>query len=1101
MEKYQRTRSIRFKLLPKNEKEILVTQNQNSSELKQNCIDLISSGYDLGKELKTLIIAKEYKNGNLKVKKDVEIKYTWLKLYTKTEYYDFQKLNGHNKKIFSLHEVNYLKDKFEKWFHEWKTNLDLLNDYVTKTTEEKHNLNRKAEIGKIIQSLSKRDSFLFIKEFVAYAKFKNASDEKIKDLIVKIGILLTICEIDFLPTQSNGYPVARGSLNYYTIFKNPKNFDEEIKNMQEKEIPENVEMLIQKLKNDSLDWNRISNIENIIAKLQNNYSALLQLSTNMKLFKARAKSKFLEAIQKNQNLSFADLQNYSLFSQFKIDNETDKNKTPERVFNDFMELNKKLQATADKINKLKQNNKEMSEEFKVAIENRETIAKARGRYFTSLDNKTYFVKYVEFCKKYGIVARSFGHLNAYLKGIEKEKIESQRLQYWSIIIEQNSRQYIALIPKNGNHAKKAYEHYSKLNKEGNCKLFYFESLTHRALEKLCFAGIKERVNKFYYGIKEDLGKQKYPQYYNERGHFLDGEYFFNNNGQKDEKKVIQFYKDVLNTKYAKAVLKGVQWGSLNNEVLNKSFNSFDDFKQALEKYSYAKIVKSDDNLLKELQEDYEAEIFEITSLDLNKKEKKNLKEHTNLWLDSWNETNEINNHPVRINPQITIFWRNSKPSREEKYGRNSELFDETKKNRYLYPQYTLAITITENAAMQNMNFAFKNANSKKEQIDKFNSQLFKLFNPEYSYGIDTGQKELATLSLTKKCDDNILPQLFEVYTLKNLAYSKKGYIYNDKKELVEREKPYRAIENLSYFLNKDLYDRKFRDDKFQETFNTLFEKRTVSSIDLTTAKVINGKIVTNGDIITFFNLKILNAKRKIYQELIKNPQAILKEQNYKLYYENLEKKVYISQQRFNYICSYEHIKKALFDYHNNTRKNPVQLEENINKIRKSLVGNMVGVISYLRKRYQGIITMENLNQANVESHRKLFEGDLTRPLEFAFYNKFIKENLVPPMLSEIIQLREQNKNVNKIGIVNFVNEKDTSETCPHCGKKAYEKSNDIKYIEDKENKIFYCAKCGFHNKDNPMEFESLDNNDKVAAFNIAKRGFQNFINENLEKQK
>jgi Zn ribbon nucleic-acid-binding protein len=1097
VEKYQRTRSIRFKLLPCGEKQIENEINAikacDNSELKNNCIGLVAKGRELGEELKTLIVANEDKNGNLKLKKDVEIKYTWLRLYTKTEFYDFRNSNTENKKIFSLKEIDFLKDKIKNWLQTWDGNLNLLNDYIIKTTEEQHNLNRKSEIGKIVQSLSKRDSFLFIKDFISFAKFKNASDEKIKDLIKEVDVLLRLCEKGFLPTQSAGYPIARASFNYYTIFKNPKNFDEDIKNIQTQGIPENIDELVKSLEDDSVNLNKFYNIQKIIKTSK--YNALSQLSTSMKLFKARAKSKFLESIQKNPNLSFEELQNYPLFSNFRIDNKSDKGKSQKNIFNDFMELNKRLQLAADKINGLKKTDKE----FRAAIEEKDDIAKARGKYFTALNsNKTYFIGYVKFCDIYKIAAQRFGHLNARIKGIEKEKIESQRLLYWSAVIEQDSKQYIALIPKSGDNAKKAYEYYSRLNKKGSCKLFYFESLTHRALEKLCFTAIQEGVNKFYYGIQKELSRQKYPQYYNKKGYFIDGEYCFNNNGQKNESEVVQFYKDILNTNYVRIVLKGVRWDNLKDTVLDKSFTSFDDFKQALEKYSYVKVVKSDDNLLKELSEIYNAEIFEITSLDLNKKCKKNIKEHTDLWLKFWDETNETDNYSIRINPQITVFWRNSKFSREEKYGVDSKLFDDTKENRYLYPQYTLTTTITENAAAQNMNFAFKSAQSKKEQIANFNTQLFTAFNPEYYYGIDTGEKELATLSLTKKDNSNVSPQLFEVYTLKDLNYAKEGYIYNDKKEPVQREKLYRAIENLSYFLNKDMYDKKFQDGKFQETFNSIFEKKNVSAIDLTTAKVINGKIITNGDIITFLNLKILNARRKIYQELTENPKSVLEERDFKLYYEN--KKVYISRKDFDCIKPYEQIKKELFDYHSNTKKNLIQLEENINKTRKSLVGNMIGVISYLYKTHNGVIVMENLKQNTVESHRKSFEGDLARPLEFALYNKYIKENLVPPMLGEIIQLREQNNNLNEVGIINFIDEKWTSTTCPKCNEKSYKSASDEKYLEDKKEKIFNCIKCGFHNKNNPMGFESLDDNDKVASFNIAKRGFENFQNKKTSKK-
>ena len=56
------------------------------------------------------------------------------------------------------------------------------------------------------------------------------------------------------------------------------------------------------------------------------------------------------------------------------------------------------------------------------------------------------------------------------------------------------------------------------------------------------------------------------------------------------------------------------------------------------------------------------------------------------------------------------------------------------------------------------------------------------------------------------------------------------------------------IANLSYFMDREDW----------------FEEKSCTCIDLTTAKVIKGKIVLNGDIRTYLKLKKENAKRKIY---------------------------------------------------------------------------------------------------------------------------------------------------------------------------------------------------------------------------------------------
>jgi hypothetical protein len=1089
MEKFQRTRAIRFKLEPTEhiglvDKEVEALQKQ--SDKKQNCIDLVTNGLALRDQLHKLISRHSVE---LKLKKDVEVKYTWLRLYTKTEYYDYRKSLNENKKIFSIKEVPYLEHKLSEWFENWKSNLDLLNGHVTKTTDEQHNLNRKPEIGLIIKALSQRNAFAFIKEFIDSINLKNDSKDKLEAMGKEVDRLLKLCEKDFLPTQSMGYPIVQASLNYYTIFKNTKGLEEKKSKLIKDNITEETQCLIESLNNDSLRLNQIRYIDDRIDENRDSYIALSELATSMKLYKARAKSKFLENIQKNQDMPFDEAKKHLLFGSFKIQNRADKGKSQSDVFADFMCLNKKLhpihkskQSTTD------ENNEDLKE-----------IANLRGKYFTTLkDNKTYFNEYVNYCEKFRKVAQKAGLLRARIKGIDKEKLESQRLQYWAVVMEQEGTQYIAFIPKNGDKAKKAYEYYlqqpicnsSKIQN----KLFYFESLTHRALEKLCFGGIKEKTNTFCPEIQKELTRQKYPMYHRENKNgffdFIDGEYWFNDKeGIKNESLLIKFYKDVLNTKYARTALKGVPWDQLKREVLDKDFGGdFESFRQALEKFSYIKQVVSKENLLSELSSKYNAQIFKITTLDLRKKEQKNLKEHTNVWKNFWDVENEQNVYPIRINPQLSIFWRDSKLSREEKYGKESELYDVNKKNRYLHPQYTLATTITENATTQKINVAFQDAQSKKEQIDQFNEKLSKTFNAQYSFGIDTGIVELATLVLAKK-DKNgeIKPQLFTVYELKDLNFSKKGYVYNDKGERVIRKEPYRAVKNLSYFLDEKLYEKTFRDGKFQETFDELFDKKNVCAIDLTTAKVINGKIIINGDIISYLNLKVLNAKRKIYQELINNPSSKLQEKDYKLYFEH-QNSVYASKKEFDCVRSYEEIRQELVDYVANKKKNPVWQEENINKARKASVGNAVGVISYLYQLYEGVIAMEDLRQSTIESDRKAFEGHIARVLEFALYRKFIRENLVPPMLSEIVQLRESGK-LTEIGIVKFVSEKSTSLSCPVCGEKAYKSSSNEQYIKDKEMKIFRCNHCTFHNKDNPKGYDSLDSNDKIAAFNIAKRGF------------
>ena len=101
------------------------------------------------------------------------------------------------------------------------------------------------------------------------------------------------------------------------------------------------------------------------------------------------------------------------------------------------------------------------------------------------------------------------------------------------------------------------------------------------------------------------------------------------------------------------------------------------------------------------------------------------------------------------------MWRLPKERLILKYGIDSKLYDEKKKNRYLHEQYTLVTTITSNAYDDKINFAFKdtfketNDDSKETAINKFNEN-FKDNKFNYAIGIDVGEISLACLAVINK---------------------------------------------------------------------------------------------------------------------------------------------------------------------------------------------------------------------------------------------------------------------------------------------------------------------------------------------------------------
>lgn len=1076
MEKYKITKTIRFKLVPDKIQEIYEhvenLQNSTIDEKKNNLLKLIQRGQEFPKLLNEYIRYAD----NHKFKSSITVHFRWLRLFTKDLFYNWKK-DDTEKKI-KISDVEYLPRVFDDFVDDWKTTIERLNADCNRPEESK---TRDSEIAISIQKLGTKQMFPFIKEFADNSNDKNTEEIKGKlgVLLEEIGIALKIAEQNYLPAQSSGIVIAKASFNYYTINKKQKDFDEEISELRKKLISKYYKTDDQLLKGLG-----IFNFKE---------SPLVDFYSKIKEYKSSQKSQFLEAV--SNGLAFVDLS--SKFKLFQIGAEK---------YAEFLKLTNGITEKSTAKSVLSKESPEAKRLYKEIIK----LKRDRGAFF-----KKEFKTYIKICQLYENIAKEKGRLKAQVKGIEKEMVDSQRLQYWALVLEDNQKHSLILIPKgNANEVYNKIRTSIDVNTNSSSSLYYFESMTYRALRKLCF-GVNG--NTFLPEIQKEL-----PQYnQNEFGEFCF--YKSKENKELDESKLVSFYQEVLKTNFVKNNLALPQ--RIFDEVSVQSFTSIQDFQIALEKCCYTKIQIISETLKKQILEKYDAQIFKISSLDLQKKEQKNLKAHTLIWNKFWTKENKEQNYNLRLNPEISIIWRRAKETRIEKYGIKSGLYDLSKRNRYLHEQYTLCTTFTDNALNNEIAVAFEDTKKKGTEIGKFNDKVnFYLkeklkANQLWLYGIDAGEVELATLALMKK---DKKPQLFTVYELKQLDFTKQGYIYNKEKELVVREKPYKAIQNLSYFLNENLYEKTFRDGKFQETFQELFQEKQVSALDLTMAKVINGKIITNGDLAAFLNLKILHAQRKIYQELVTNPLAELKENvsEYKIYFNiedsNKNKIIFHGKKDFEHINPYKKIRDELFIYFANQQKNEARIEEKINQTRRALVGNMIGVICHLYQAFPSLISIENLSQYKVESDRNKFEGTIERPLEWALYRKFQQEGLVPPV-SELIKIREVEKfekqngkqkkfeSISQFGIIKFVSKDETSTNCPSCEKKAYElqkekkgeekSSENKRYEDDKQAGVFHCIKCGFHNHDNPGDFSSLDDNDKVAAFNIAKRGFESLFNQ------
>jgi hypothetical protein len=854
MENYKTTKTIRFKLNVEKAEKL-----QNEIDNKTNDFNLVNFASDLNNFIEGLndylFYCKNKEAEIFAIKDKMFIKKEWLRTYAKQELANFNARNANNRQNNNsrirntIGDFSGLSNRIEQRFDE----VDEIYIEIAKDTSAKLNERAKrTRTGLLLQQLKTKLPFLL-------SLIENTTDKnEINDLSIRLKRqagsleekLLAGIE-EYLSEQSSGLPVAKASFNFYTLNKNPIDFKRQI----------------EKLNNElKVDWDKVNKyydkrrknrqyldnktFEKIKSDEVTDYEQLRQLLKNIK---ANQKSKFNELIT-DPNFTYQKLKGNEKLYLF--------NNITEQQFNEYKQKTEELTDIATKLSNQTERYSEVQKKNLRA--EKQEIAKERGDLL-----KDEFIAWKSFANFYRIISQKHGKILTQLKGIKKEQIESQLLKYWSFIWEQNKQYKLVLIPK-----EKAAECKRKLESSNSqpgistdSKMFWFESFTYRSLRKLCFGNLESQTNSFY----PELAKELINKYYetNKLGEkkFISGEFLF----EGDEQKKIEFYKDVLNSEYVKQVLK-LPLQQIKAEIIDKTFENLDEFQIALEKICYRRFVKCDNTIIEQLQQ-YEAQIFEISSLDLQRSlsEIKTLhkdKHHTKIWKEFWDENNETANFDIRLNPEITITWREAKGNRVAKYGKDSKLHDSNKKNRYLFPQFTLVTTISEHSNTPTKVLSFMSDEEFKDAVDEFNKN-FKKENVKFAIGIDNGTSELSTLGIyisdfVKNSNEEIIAAIkdvdkngFNVLTIKDLSYSEKDI--NDKSRKI--------IQNPSYFIDKELYMRTFgkSEEEYEKMFELQFEEKRLLTLDLTTAKVINGYIVTNGDIPTHLNLRIKNAQRLVYE--------------------------------------------------------------------------------------------------------------------------------------------------------------------------------------------------------------------------------------------
>lgn len=1104
-----------------------------------------------------------YVNPNLIVKNE------WLKKYAKQDLAELKQNQTDQRVQYKVGDIDGLDLRIQDL-------IDDMDDVYTKLCDdasaELHERAKRAQTALLLKRLFANNFLPCLVSLVENTVDKNEKDNlslKLKSSGRKLLSQLELGIQEYLPEQSSGVNIAKASFNYYTINKKPIDYDRKIDELYNKLITTldfwkkdktcNFNKSLWKLIEVKSDGKTLYLGDSPLSEIDE-YASLRQILKNIM---AEQKAEFSEMMQ--DEISYEDLTKSDLFLFNNISKEE---------YDEYIEMTNQIEELATEIN-------QEDDEYKIKRLRSDLVKlkKNRGSLINAADKKTRekFKSYKSFADFYRKVSQRHGKILAQLKGIEKERSESQLLQYWAMMLEVDNQHKLVLIPKDkAQECKSRLQNYN--DKEQGTKLYWFESFTFRSLQKLCFGNLENGGNTFYPGIRKELqykystiDRNGYPQ-------FIAGEFEF----KGDEQKKIQFYKDVLNTKYAQSALSFPK-NEVKRNIIEKDFESLDDFVIALEKICYQRFVSVDIHLINALKTYFNAQILDITSADLrnpsNSQGKETVyahadKKHTEIWKKFWSADNENDNFDIRLNPEITITYRKPKESRIAKYGNGSERYDANKKNRYLHDQLTLVTTISEHSNSPAKNLSFTTDAELKDMIERFNYEI-KKEKIKFALGIDNGEVELSTLGVylpdfKKDSNEEVFAELkkvdeygFKVLEIRNLRYSEKDYNGKDRK----------IVQNPSYFMNKELYCRTFNKtaSDYEKMFAEVFEEKQLLTLDLTTSKVINGHIVTNGDEVSLFNLWMRHAQRSIYEMndhaiketanniVLKRSETLNDAEKRKFIdYLNKDNKKYedlAEWEKFEYVKwvyriwngdyseygknkAFANISKGqrkgdflnnvvvavafegkeltnvidIFDIRNVFKfkddfyslKSEAEIMEEINKynvkntksisneeldlklnqLKSSLVANVVGVIDFLYKQYKerfggdGIIVKEGFDSNKVESDRNKFSGNIYRLLERKLYQKFQNYGLVPPIKNLMAVRNDDLKKENdfmQLGNICFVGSEGTSQNCPVC------ENGRLNHTEHCSNN------CGFESKG------IMHSNDGIAGYNIAKRGFNNFI--------
>ncbi len=1019
-------KNIRFLLEPLFDEKDMI---ENKNWIKNNTQIFLQKYEFIIKQLNFILLNSRKRTLNAKLK----IKFCFLKKHTKTLYFEYgidTLKNKHKNQIeMNKKELEYLVNIFENFFHK---NLD----YIEKLKILLHTPNaQNKDIQYYFHQILRRWNFNFIQDLSESinTEIPNTYGKiiEIKETLENLEYIKKSLQDELYQQQCFGNTIEVVNLNYFLVNKKSKNYTELItnkKNTLQHHIFAFPKFLAATNNNGLKDFETYYNINYSEWKLVETYELLKEYKSSQKegflqfissgytyndlihhknfLFKSRHfdTKEFMLSIYLFDDISMRDfniIQDLSLKIMFLIDLEnypekitSSKEKYKELFWEDILTDKAYIEDTKWKI-------------MKKLV----SIKRQRWMLFNTESRYCVFRKYINFCAEYKKITLEIGKIKSHIKALKTEQKQIDKTNSWGLILEKNSQKFLLTIPREqqnvpyfdkSNNILQARHFIKSLSYQNDdSTLFYFEALNLQILDTLCFSkentNFRNKIAKELYGInshfvekKEFTKLNKTIEVYNIKMKY---ELPKNIYGETSKSTLLQFYQSIIKLNSLKEHLIIENPIEFEN-FTKKDFTSLDEFEKKLKEICYVKKIFniSEDNL-DFLIKKFDWRLYKITSYDLEKNLKReNIKPHTKIWLDFWNEKNQINKYPIRIKPELKISFIKKDDSLSEK---NSDI----KRNRKLENRFLLTTNITEHACKHHWIIS---ENTTKQIIDfyeNFNQIFEKHPSTEilwYNYFIDVYENNSIHLSIYENQNTTYIP--IESYELKEDFFS------------MTNEKWTKIYKNISYF-------------QYDEHQN-LYSKQENQYIDLQTAKLINGKIYSNWDISTYLNLKMISAKNKIshfsheYSHIKisqENPENIV------LYWwDKQEVVIYNFDKKYDSILSQSCIIHELEDFLE--RKNiewyfseDISIQS-INNLKNALCWNMVWVIFFLQKNYPWKIIIRNFTHKNYS--RSLYS--LGKNFEEKILQKLSSLSLIPSNYKHIFTLKENNT-LNKLWIIEFVN--------------------------------------------------------------------------------